>query len=81
MSDRFEGELERAFALGHANRKTMELARRHCLNMAFPLVDGGGRGLAEQYSGLPIDMRRVSCPVAQGNTGGMNKGLSSETTR
>jgi hypothetical protein len=46
VSDRFEGELERAFALGHANRKTMELARRHCLDMAFPLVDGGGRGLA-----------------------------------
>jgi hypothetical protein len=51
------------------------------LDMAFPLVDGGGRGLAEQYSGLPIDMRRVSCPMAQGNAGGMNKGLSSETTR
>ena len=50
----------------------MELARRHCLDMTFPLFDGGGRGLAEQYSGLPIDMRRVSCPVAQGNAAGMN---------
>ena len=40
--------------------------------MAFTPFEGGGRGLAEQFSGLPIDMRRVSCPVARGSTAGMN---------
>ena len=72
MTSRFDGELDRAYALGRANLVTMELARRHCLDMTFTLLDGGGRGLAEQASGLPIDMRQVSCPVARGNTGGMN---------
>jgi len=50
----------------------MELARRHCLDMTFTLFDGGGRGLAERESGLPIDTRQVSCPVARGNADGMN---------
>ena len=40
--------------------------------MTFPRFDGGGRGLAEQFSGLPIDMRQVICPVARGNAAGMN---------
>lgn len=74
MSDRLEGELERAYALGRANQTTIELARRHCLDMTFPRFDGGGRGLAEQFSGLPIDMRQVICPVARGNAAGMNLG-------
>jgi hypothetical protein len=72
VTSRFDGELDRYYALGRANLATMELARRHCLDMTFSLFDGGGRGLAEQFSGLPIDMRQVSCPVARGNTGGMN---------
>jgi hypothetical protein len=72
VSDRLEGELERAYALGRANRTTIELARRHCLDMAFTPFEGGGRGLAEQFSGLPIDTRRVSCPVARGDMAGMN---------
>ena len=72
MTSRFDGELDRAYALGRANRVTMELARRHCLDMTFTLFDGGGRGLAERESGLPIDTRQVSCPVARGNADGMN---------
>ena len=72
MTSRFDGELDRAYALGRANQLTIELARRHCLDMTFTLFDGGGRGLAEQESGLPIDMRQVSCPVARGNAGGMD---------
>jgi hypothetical protein len=72
VTSRFDGELDRVYALGRANLTTIELAGRHCLDMTFTLFDGGGRGLAEQSSGLPIDMRQVSCPVARGNTGGMN---------
>lgn len=72
MTERLEGELERAYALGLSNRTTIELARRHCLDMTFTRWDGGGRGWAEQSSGLPIDTRQVSCPVARGNMAGMN---------
>jgi hypothetical protein len=72
VTERLEGELERAYALGLSNRATMELARRHCLDMTFTPWDGGGRGWAEQSSGLPIDTRQVSCPVARGNMAGMN---------
>lgn len=60
MTERLEGELERGYALGLSNRTTMELARRHCLDMTFTRFDGGGRGWAEQSSGLPIDTRQVS---------------------
>jgi hypothetical protein len=72
VTERFEAELERGYALGLSSRTTMELARRHCLDMTFARWDGGGRGLAEQSSGLPIDTRQVSCPVARGNMAGMN---------
>jgi hypothetical protein len=72
VSERLEGEFDRAYALGRANLATIELARRHCLDMAFTLLEGGGRGLAEQFSGLPIDMRQVSCPVARGTMAGMD---------
>lgn len=72
MTDGLEGEFERYYALGRANLTTIELARRHCLDMTFTRPDWGGRGLAEQFSGLPIDTRQISCPVARGNTAGMN---------
>src|SRR5262245_42397498 len=72
LTERLEGELERAYALGLSNRTTIELARRHCLDMTFTRWDGGGRGWAAQSSGLPIDTRQVSCPVARGNMAGMN---------
>ena len=70
MTDHLESELERAYALGRANLITMELARRHCLHMTF--TEWGGRGMAEQASGLPINTRQVSCPVARGNGAAMN---------
>jgi len=50
--------------MGVRNREWVELARRHCLNMEF--VPSGGRGMAEEATGLPIDMRQVRCPVALG---------------
>ena len=70
MTDYLESELERTYGLGRANLTTMELARRHCLYMTF--TEWGGRGLAEQASGLPINTRQVSCPVARGNSAAMN---------
>lgn len=53
-----------AVRMGVRNREWVELARRHCLNMEF--VASGGRGMAEEATGLPIDMRQVRCPVALG---------------
>lgn len=54
-----------AVRMGARNQETVELARRHCLNMEF--VPSGGRGMAEQATDLPIDMRQVRCPVALGS--------------
>ncbi|BAJ32532.1 hypothetical protein KSE_67740 [Kitasatospora setae KM-6054] len=50
---------------GRSNAHMIEMARRHCLRMEF--IPFGGQGLAEEATGLPINMRRVSCPVALGN--------------
>ena len=58
--------MEDALALGRANVETIELARRHCLNMAFSDWAGAGHGMAEAVSGLPIDSRQVHCPYARG---------------
>jgi len=72
VTGRVEAMFGEAFVLGRDNQKTIELARRHCLDMKFTKWAGGGQGMAEQMSGLPIDTRQVSCPVARGNTAGMN---------
>jgi hypothetical protein len=61
---------EEAYALGCANARVIELAGRHCLDMAF--TEASGHGLAEQQSGLPMNARRISCPVAVDNTWGSN---------
>jgi hypothetical protein len=63
MSD----QMDEYVRLGMENRETIELARRHCLNMEF--VESGGRGMLEEATGLPINMRQVRCPVALGNMG------------
>lgn len=63
MSSSTERAFDDAFALGRQNQVTVELARRHCLNMEFP--EFGGRGMAEEVSGLPINMRRVHCPFGR----------------
>lgn len=62
---RSEGVFDDAIRIGRENRHTLELARRHCLNMEF--VESGGRGMAEEATGLPINMRQVQCPVAFGS--------------
>jgi hypothetical protein len=46
MASGTERAFDDAFALGRQNQVTVELARRHCLNMEFP--EFGGRGMAEE---------------------------------
>lgn len=47
----------------------MGLAADHCQHMRF--VEFGGRGMLEEMTGLPLNSRRVECPVAIGNASGM----------
>ena len=70
MSDYGERMMESAYAMGLANKQVIELARRHCLHMAF--VADGGHGMAEAATGLPVDSRRIECPQARGNAQAMN---------
>src|SRR5438132_14225416 len=58
-----ERAFDDAFALGRENQTTIELARRHCLHMEFR--ECGGHGMAEEVSGLPINIRRVHCQFAK----------------
>jgi hypothetical protein len=64
-----EAEIARSYDLGRENARIMELAASHCRHMRF--VESGGRGMLEEVSGLPLNMRRVECPVAIGNMAGM----------
>lgn len=64
-----EAEFARNFELGHENARIMGLAADHCRHMRF--VESGGRGLLEEVTGLPLNSRRVECPVAIGNISGM----------
>lgn len=64
-----EAEFARHFDLGRENAWIMELAANHCRHMRF--VESGGRGMLEEVSGLPLNSRRVECPVAIGNMSGM----------
>lgn len=64
-----EAEFALRFDLGHENARIMELAANHCRHMRF--VESDGRGMLEELSGLPLNSRRVECPVAIGNMSGM----------
>lgn len=64
-----EAEFARHLELGHDNARIMELAANHCWHMRF--VESGGRGMLEEVSGLPLNSRRVECPVAIGKISGM----------
>ncbi|MEE4597467.1 hypothetical protein V2J94_37275 [Streptomyces sp. DSM 41524] len=63
-----ERVFEDAVRTGRENAHTVEMARRHCLNMTF--TEFGGRGWAEGTTGLPINMRQVGCLVAHGGASG-----------
>ncbi|MFD0391871.1 hypothetical protein ACFQ3Z_00545 [Streptomyces nogalater] len=64
MSSQAERFFDDAVRTGRKNAVTMEMARRHCLNMTF--TEFGGQGMAEAATGLPINTRQVSCLVAHG---------------
>jgi len=64
-----EADFARHIELGHENVRIMELAANHCRHMRC--VESGGRGMLEEMSGLPLNSRRVECPVAIGNFSGM----------
>jgi hypothetical protein len=63
-----ERAFDDAFALGRQNQVTVELARRHSLNMEFP--EFGGRGMAEEVSGLTAAAQQNRMPDRLGSFGG-----------
>ncbi|GAA2391999.1 hypothetical protein [Dactylosporangium salmoneum] len=64
-----EGEFTKYLEIGRQNASVMELANNHCQRMRF--VESGGRGMLEEMTGLPVNSRRVECPVAIGNMAAM----------
>ncbi|GAA3880766.1 hypothetical protein GCM10022275_31530 [Tessaracoccus defluvii] len=64
-----EDEFAHYVELGRGNARMIELATNHCQNVRF--VECGGQGMLEESTGLPLNMRRVECTVAIGNTAGM----------
>lgn len=64
-----DAEIARYLELGHQNAQIVELSANHCRHMRF--VESGGRGMLEEMSGLPLNSRRVECPVAIGTISGM----------
>ncbi|MGW5216169.1 hypothetical protein ACWEQO_34465 [Streptomyces sp. NPDC004051] len=67
MRSQAEQLFDDAVRTGRKNAVTMEMARRHCLNMTF--TEFGGQGMAEAATGLPINTRQVGCLVAHGGAG------------
>jgi hypothetical protein len=67
MSRSVDRELERAYALGVRNREVLELLGQHCRHAVVEFA--GGHGMAEQASGLPIDMRTIRCSYAKNPVG------------
>jgi hypothetical protein len=69
MNASSDREWDRSIAIGEQNAQIVELAHRHCQLMKF--VESGGRGMLEEATGLPINMRQIECPKAHGTTSGM----------
>src|SRR5438105_1725219 len=65
-----DASLDRAYALGVQNREILELLAQHCAHART--AKAGGQGMAEQYSGLPIDARTVRCDYAKLPVGSAN---------
>lgn len=65
-----DAEFDDAIRRGRENAIVIELSRRHCQRMEY--FEAGGRGMLEAATGLPINMRRVRCPKANGTMGGAN---------
>lgn len=56
-------EMQRAIAIGEANKRVLELAQNWCAHLRVELR--GGVGLVEQMTGLPIGMRAIVCSHAR----------------
>ena len=65
-----EDSLERAYALGAKNRDMLNLLNQHCAHAVDEKTSG--RGMAEEASGLPIDVRTIRCPYAKQQVGSAN---------
>jgi len=65
-----DAEFDDAIRMGRENAIVIELSRRHCQRMEY--FEAGGRGMLEAATGLPINMRRIRCPKANGTMGGAN---------
>lgn len=61
-----EAEFARYLELGRENARIMELAQNHCRHIRF--VEHGAGGMLEATTDLPLNMRRVECPVTIGNS-------------
>jgi hypothetical protein len=64
-----EPDFAKYYELGRENARIIDLAAQHCRHMRF--AESGGRGMVEEWTGLPLNARRVECPVAIGNMVGM----------
>jgi hypothetical protein len=58
---------ERAVAMGRRNREILDLLAQHCMHARDEFA--GGHGMAEQATGLPIDMRTIRCAYAKNDVG------------
>ena len=67
MSTSVDREFQRAYALGVRNREILELLGQHCRHAVVEYA--GGHGMAEEASGLPIDMRTIRCRFAKNQVG------------
>jgi hypothetical protein len=63
-----ERSMQRAYAIGERNLRIVELIDHHCTN-AEVVQEGGGQGMAEATSGLPINSRTIRCPFARTRVG------------
>jgi hypothetical protein len=54
-----DDDIERAFRIGEANAKVIELARNWCAHLE--VEKNGGTGIVEAQTGLPIGMRSFKC--------------------
>ena len=61
---------EDSIAVGLRNQRLIELAQHHCTLMEF--VQSSGRGMAEEATGLPINMRQNPVPSSARQQHGVN---------
>lgn len=58
-----ERQINEAMEIGRANQEIIQLLQNWCAHLVVEIW--GGVGLVEQATGLPIGMRRITCPYAK----------------